>query len=135
MQWHLIAQCHMQSGACTVAVHVLYRHLWLDMDMDMGTQVPGRQQAQEGDDLEAVTLAWCCKRLSNLDYLLHLNRLAGRRYGDPTFHPFLPWSAPPPPAAYFTQYILLCSSSYRLPYCLVRELHVIHLLSVRKLVR
>ena len=67
------------------------------MDMDMGTQVPGRQQAQEGDDLEAVTLAWCCKRLSNLDYLLHLNRLAGRRYGDPTFHPFLPWSAPPPP--------------------------------------
>ncbi|KAK9831842.1 hypothetical protein WJX81_000569 [Elliptochloris bilobata] len=41
-------------------------------------------------------------RLSSYDYLLHLNRLAGRRWGDPCFHPILPWvldmSQPPEPA-------------------------------------
>ena len=78
--------------ACSTAVSVLYRHLWLDI----GSQLPSSQQGEdeEDDDLQALTVAWCSKRLSNLDYLLHLNRLAGRRYGDRTFHPFLPWSAP-----------------------------------------
>lgn len=42
--------------------------------------------------MEGLTAAWCSKQLSNLEYLLHLNRLAGRRPGDRTFHPFLPWS-------------------------------------------
>lgn len=84
-----------QQTRRTVALHVLYRHLWLDF----GTQLPGRQQAEEEDELQALTCAWCSKRLSNLDYLLHLNSLAGRRYGDPTFHPFLPWSVPLPPRA------------------------------------
>lgn len=73
----------------------MYRHLWVDM----GTRLPGRLGAnQEENDLQALTEAWCSKRLSNLDYLLHLNTLAGRRYGDRTFHPFLPWSAPHTPS-------------------------------------
>jgi hypothetical protein len=29
--------------------------------------------------------------LSNYEYLLEVNRLAGRRWGDPTFHPIMPW--------------------------------------------
>ena len=35
--------------------------------------------------------AWQLRQLSNLDYLLALNHLAGRRWGDPAFHPILPW--------------------------------------------
>ncbi len=35
--------------------------------------------------------AWVGGSLSNLDYLLYLNRLAGRSNGDPNFHPVLPW--------------------------------------------
>ncbi|XP_060612737.2 WD repeat-containing protein 81 [Anolis sagrei] len=34
---------------------------------------------------------WVSGRLSNFDYLMHLNRLAGRRAGDPNYHPVLPW--------------------------------------------
>jgi WD repeat-containing protein 81 len=35
--------------------------------------------------------AWIAGSVSNLDYLLYLNRLTGRRFGDPNFHPVLPW--------------------------------------------
>jgi hypothetical protein len=35
--------------------------------------------------------AWTEGRRSNLEYLLALNVLGGRRFGDSTFHPILPW--------------------------------------------
>ncbi|KAG2487022.1 hypothetical protein HYH03_014392 [Edaphochlamys debaryana] len=41
--------------------------------------------------LPALTRAWQAHALSNLDYLLLLNLLAGRRLGDRTAHPFVPW--------------------------------------------
>lgn len=34
---------------------------------------------------------WWNGELSNFEYLLVLNRLAGRRWGDHTFHPVMPW--------------------------------------------
>ncbi|KAF3777824.1 GFS12 protein [Nymphaea thermarum] len=34
---------------------------------------------------------WWNGELSNYEYLLILNRLAGRRWGDPTFHTVMPW--------------------------------------------
>ncbi|RDX85099.1 Protein GFS12, partial [Mucuna pruriens] len=34
---------------------------------------------------------WWRGELSNFEYLLILNRLAGRRWGDHTFHPVMPW--------------------------------------------
>ncbi|KAJ6790923.1 protein GFS12 isoform X2 [Iris pallida] len=34
---------------------------------------------------------WWMGELSNYEYLLVLNRLAGRRWGDHTFHPVMPW--------------------------------------------
>jgi serine/threonine protein kinase len=34
---------------------------------------------------------WCARELSNFDYLMALNRLAGRRVGSPERHPVLPW--------------------------------------------
>lgn len=65
---------------------LLVRHVWVDP----GWGEPARQAVQR-QDLAGLTAAWCSKQLSNLDYLLHLNRLAGRRPGDRTFHPYLPW--------------------------------------------
>jgi len=38
-----------------------------------------------------IVQAWTDGHISNLDYVLYLNRLAGRRYGDPNFHPVVPW--------------------------------------------
>ena len=34
---------------------------------------------------------WVKKDISNFDYLMALNLIAGRRFGDPNYHPVLPW--------------------------------------------
>lgn len=63
----------------------------------------GAADEQRGEDigLAQLTERWRTRRLSNLDYLLRLSALAGRRPGDRAFAPLLPWvldfSAPPEP--------------------------------------
>lgn len=41
--------------------------------------------------LPELTTAWCRGWVSNLDYLLALNRASGRCSGDPNNHPVVPW--------------------------------------------
>ncbi|XP_037534177.1 WD repeat-containing protein 81 [Nematolebias whitei] len=43
------------------------------------------------DELKTLVLDWVHGRISNFHYLMELNRLAGRREGDPNYHPVLPW--------------------------------------------
>ncbi|XP_054315720.1 WD repeat-containing protein 81 isoform X3 [Pongo pygmaeus] len=50
---------------------------------------PGQPTGQEG--LRSLVLDWVHGRISNFHYLMLLNRLAGRRQGDPNYHPVLPW--------------------------------------------
>lgn len=38
-----------------------------------------------------MVLDWVHGRVSNFCYLMELNKLAGRREGDPNYHPVLPW--------------------------------------------
>ncbi|CAL9684141.1 unnamed protein product [Knipowitschia caucasica] len=42
-------------------------------------------------ELKSLLLDWVHGKVSNFRYLMELNRLAGRRYGDPNYHPVLPW--------------------------------------------
>ena len=42
-------------------------------------------------EVSQATARWCRRELSNLDYLLLLNREAGRVLGQPNNHPVLPW--------------------------------------------
>nr|XP_020470494.1 WD repeat-containing protein 81 [Monopterus albus] len=42
-------------------------------------------------ELKMLVLDWVHGRVSNFHYLMELNRLAGRREGDPNYHPVLPW--------------------------------------------
>ncbi|XP_057694255.1 WD repeat-containing protein 81 [Corythoichthys intestinalis] len=42
-------------------------------------------------ELKTLVLDWVHGRVSNFCYLMELNRLAGRREGDPNYHPVLPW--------------------------------------------
>ena len=42
-------------------------------------------------DLDTVTDRWCRGDITNLDYLMLLNKAAGRRMGDALFCPVLPW--------------------------------------------
>ena len=41
--------------------------------------------------LDKAVHLWSKRQLSNLDYLLFLNYLAGRRFGQPNHHPVVPW--------------------------------------------
>ncbi|KAM9853362.1 WD repeat-containing protein 81 [Aulostomus maculatus] len=43
------------------------------------------------DELKRLVLDWVHGRISNFRYLMELNKLAGRREGDPNYHPVLPW--------------------------------------------
>lgn len=58
-------------------------------------------QPSEHHSLTQLTERWRIGELSNLDYLMHLNALAGRHPGDCAFAPLLPWvldfSRPPEP--------------------------------------
>lgn len=54
-----------------------------------GGRGPGCPTCQE--ELRGLVLDWVHGRISNFHYLMQLNRLAGRRQGDPNYHPVLPW--------------------------------------------
>ncbi|XP_067006086.2 WD repeat-containing protein 81 [Anabrus simplex] len=45
----------------------------------------------DGNKLEHLCELWVHGQLDNFSYLLALNSLAGRRYGDPTCHYVMPW--------------------------------------------
>lgn len=40
---------------------------------------------------ENITKKWLSGEMSNFDYIIKLNEWAGRRHGDPNFHPIFPW--------------------------------------------
>ncbi|KAM0042092.1 putative protein kinase CMGC-MAPK family transcription factor WD40-like family [Helianthus debilis subsp. tardiflorus] len=42
-------------------------------------------------DWHSVFIRWWSGELTNFDYLLFLNKIAGRRWGDHTFHTVMPW--------------------------------------------
>ncbi|KAH0860523.1 hypothetical protein HID58_088784, partial [Brassica napus] len=42
-------------------------------------------------DWQTIFDKWWKGEVSNFEYLLFLNKLAGRRWGDHTFHPVMPW--------------------------------------------
>lgn len=86
-----------------------YEELGAEIEADncvTGVQVPKSFQARGSSlivsdhkslcrdcfgELKALVLDWVHGRVSNFRYLMELNRLAGRREGDPNYHPVLPW--------------------------------------------
>ncbi|XP_032901786.1 WD repeat-containing protein 81 [Amblyraja radiata] len=49
------------------------------------------EPSSEPRDLRELVTSWVQGRVSNFAYLMGVNRLAGRRSGDPNYHPVLPW--------------------------------------------
>ncbi|KAJ8414653.1 hypothetical protein AAFF_G00038550 [Aldrovandia affinis] len=43
------------------------------------------------EELKLLVMDWVHGRVSNFRYLMELNKLAGRREGDPNYHPVIPW--------------------------------------------
>jgi hypothetical protein len=54
-------------------------------------QWPDRSEQFLHDQLSRLTLGWVEGRISNFDYLLHLNILSGRSYNDICQYPVFPW--------------------------------------------
>ncbi|ORX56074.1 hypothetical protein BCR36DRAFT_176834 [Piromyces finnis] len=46
---------------------------------------------ESNDYFSSLVSQWTEGYISNYDYIMELNKLAGRRFGDPNFHPILPW--------------------------------------------
>ena len=65
---------------------LLRRWVWIS-----GSQALGGPPRQPRKGLPSLTRAWQRAELSNLDYLMELNLMAGRRVGDLTRYPLLPW--------------------------------------------
>ena len=62
------------------------RWLWIS-----GGQAVGAPRPEPISGLPSLTRAWQRGDLSNFDYLMELNLLAGRRLGDLARYPLLPW--------------------------------------------
>lgn len=43
------------------------------------------------ENIEKLCEMWIYNCISNFDYLIALNNLAGRRYGNPSYHHVMPW--------------------------------------------
>ncbi|XP_072909114.1 WD repeat-containing protein 81 isoform X2 [Hemitrygon akajei] len=103
--------CHHQGLACgtLTPTHLslderLFTRLRLNLADYEGPEGGGEQSQaaatpEEGEQglcgetgsLRELVTHWVHGRLSNFAYLMALNRLAGRRWGDPNYHPVLPW--------------------------------------------
>ncbi len=58
--------------------------------------LPSGNQRLTRNVIRKFACRWCdavrwAAQMSNFDYLMQLNLLAGRRRGNPCFHPILPW--------------------------------------------
>ncbi|KAL3677663.1 hypothetical protein R1sor_020619 [Riccia sorocarpa] len=56
-----------------------------------GCLIPERSLKGLSSDWRGVVRRWWAGEISNYDYLMLLNKLAGRRWGDPGFHTVVPW--------------------------------------------
>lgn len=54
-------------------------------------QWPDRSEVFMHEQLNRLTLGWVEGRITNFDYLLHLNMLSGRSYNDICQYPVFPW--------------------------------------------
>ncbi|KAL0079254.1 hypothetical protein J3Q64DRAFT_1645069 [Phycomyces blakesleeanus] len=65
------------------------------VDENLWTQLAGMECGANPMDIdvkeEPLVIKWVRGEISNYSYIMALNHLAGRKEGDPNFHPILPW--------------------------------------------
>ncbi|RIB14108.1 hypothetical protein C2G38_1973800 [Gigaspora rosea] len=64
-------------------------NLWVTLT-GFECSIPRIENIPEIQD-DSLTIKWVHGNISNFDYIMALNHLAGRRIGDPNFHPIFPW--------------------------------------------
>ncbi|CAG0892872.1 unnamed protein product [Darwinula stevensoni] len=108
---HALARIHdlgCFAGDLTMSEILIDERLWIQiipkLDSNFHTCTKGRTRslteercsqspisAENDESLPRLVEMWARGSLSNYDYLMKLNALAGRRMGDPKYHPVLPW--------------------------------------------
>ncbi|XP_041053261.1 WD repeat-containing protein 81 isoform X2 [Carcharodon carcharias] len=103
--------CHREGLACgSLSLNQLMvdERLWTQLQLSLSDYErpecaelirgeAGQQGGERADcsgqleKLPGLLTDWVHGRISNFSYLMGLNRLAGRRPGDPNYHPVLPW--------------------------------------------
>ena len=89
------------GALCTFMIHI-NSDLWLKLDPPQTYAVKKELgdvdiMHEEGSGwrnamaLESLSERWRLGNVSNFDYLMAINAAAGRRMGDPKFHPIFPW--------------------------------------------
>jgi WD repeat-containing protein 81 len=96
----MLHYCHSRGvahGSLRPEFITLSSDLWINLvGFHCASPVDSRPLAlgganSKGTALKSLVERWMARELTNLDYLLALNALAGRRVGDPNFHPVVPW--------------------------------------------
>lgn len=84
-----ISLCHMQGvvhGNIFSRSILLSDKLWLRL-----AGFSGVHAKLEPESADTLVMRWRWREMSNFEHLLALNSMAGRRLGDPNFHPVMPW--------------------------------------------
>ena len=76
---------HIQYEPPLIVEEISTKHSDLQTSPEPGESITASSEVSE------ATAGWCRRDLSNLEYLLILNREAGRVLGQPNNHPVLPW--------------------------------------------
>ncbi|XP_055344163.1 LOW QUALITY PROTEIN: WD repeat-containing protein 81-like [Paramacrobiotus metropolitanus] len=97
------------AGNVGLTDFVVRHDMWLEMkpirlfeelirlvikDESAGEEETKRKEDPEDVDAGKIsewTTLWCLGKITNFEYLLALNRAAGRCFGHPDYHPIMPW--------------------------------------------
>lgn len=81
----------LSNNVHTLDESLIYEQNW-NKPLSSSTQAKGEELGRnEVVQLEKLCMLWVRGRISNLDYLLHLNMFAGRQPNDPQCHYLVPW--------------------------------------------
>ncbi|XP_014671138.1 PREDICTED: WD repeat-containing protein 81-like isoform X2 [Priapulus caudatus] len=90
----LLQACHLRRitvGNLTLTDIAITDVYWIHTNEANVFSIPMLQRPPNGSCVPDLMQLWVEGLVSNYDYLMALNRLAGRRAGDPNHHPILPW--------------------------------------------
>lgn len=89
--WVYLQRAELSVPQLLLASSKSHTGLLEDSTGDSCTGTAAAQLSDNEKELSSLVKLWVQGQVSNFDYLTALNRFAGRRLGDPNYHPVFPW--------------------------------------------
>ncbi|OON21146.1 Beige/BEACH domain protein, partial [Opisthorchis viverrini] len=83
-----------ENYECSIGVPdltLLSKHPVGDYESNSALEEQQTDLGKQQNELGYMAKLWCIRKITNFDYLMFLNRLAGRKLGDPSNSAVLPW--------------------------------------------